>query len=256
MTRMQPRPQLQPERENRCPDCLFLDIQGRRDSGYSDTQTILTLTLNFEERWESLPFGRVKFGLRGGELRLLIQNGSVPYSDRSLVHELALAIPKEITNVQSSELQEGGEANLSLKDKNVSAKINTSRKKVSGITEKSEVRSCQVSTKGSEDKPAWVFRLRTPDDPVLIGLVHHELCKVSVLGNPCVVEARFEASKGDIWITATEGIWPSNISSNARAIIEREIVFHLISSYINPYISKVILPIQPVFYQEELGDIA
>jgi hypothetical protein len=42
----------------------------------------LNLTLSFNEQWEQLPAGRIKFGIKAGELRLTLKNGTIPYEDR------------------------------------------------------------------------------------------------------------------------------------------------------------------------------
>ncbi|MFM7793294.1 MAG: hypothetical protein ACKO90_36140 [Microcystis panniformis] len=38
----------------------------------------LSVRLNFNQQWLDFSFGRVKFGLRGGELRLKLENGQMP----------------------------------------------------------------------------------------------------------------------------------------------------------------------------------
>ena len=61
-----------------------------------DTQRIrLYLTINFNEQWETVPGGRIKFGIRSGELRLALTNGKVPYDSRELAGELPLNITKQ-----------------------------------------------------------------------------------------------------------------------------------------------------------------
>jgi hypothetical protein len=46
----------------------------------SQTRQIdLHLTINFDEQWESLKEGRIRFGLKGGELRLKLKNSEIPY---------------------------------------------------------------------------------------------------------------------------------------------------------------------------------
>lgn len=89
--------QPQPEPENKYPDCLYLELEGipvqpnsqeHLDFWTTSTQqqqVDLLLTLNFNEQWESLDQGRVKFGLKGGELRLKLNNGEIPHESRALV---------------------------------------------------------------------------------------------------------------------------------------------------------------------------
>ncbi len=252
--KMQPVTQAKSQPENRCPDCLFLDIDIEREDEYTSSQVVLKLTLNFNERWEKVPFGRVKFGLRGGELRLLLNNGSIPYSHRNLNPEFQIFVPKEVSRIQGNELQESSEASLSVKA--VNAKANSSRKESLGSTEKIVYNSYQVSSKGDESSPAWVFSLKNNDNSVLTGLLNCKLCTVNILDDPCTLEATFHVSKRDIRITDTDGIWPSSTINNQRAIIEREIFFALIKDYIGSYVSKTVLHVSLDNFEEDVENIA
>jgi len=56
---------------NLAPDCVFLEVE----TGEQNEQKIdLYLTLKFSEQWENLLEGRVKIGLKGGELKLHLDN--------------------------------------------------------------------------------------------------------------------------------------------------------------------------------------
>jgi len=232
---------LRSQRENRCADCLFLDLKVATGDSLRTEQVGIHLTLNFHEQWKTLPLGRVKFGLRGGELRLKVDNGIVPYENRDLVKALPISVSKSYTLTSNLEVQHSNE--FSVSNSGASAKVGAGRKKVSGRTEASEVVSCQVSSKGSDIEPAWAFALKALDEDVLIGYIDCHLCRVNIKGIPCKLEAIFQVSKSDVWILDTEGIWPSNISQNRKAIIERELVFYLLKNHIHPYISRVFLPL-------------
>ncbi|WP_194050909.1 hypothetical protein [Nodosilinea sp. LEGE 06152] len=227
--------------ENRCADCLFLALRVDKADTSSAWEVPLHLTLNFNEQWENIALGRVKFGLRGGELTLTVNNGRVPYSSRFLVQDLVVSIKKGLTISSNIETQYDGEGTLS--KEGIVARLSSSTKKNSSKVEVEEVNSCQVSTKGSEKQPKWSFRLRSLDELVLLGLIENSLCYVHIEDEPCNVEARFEVSKWDVWILDAEGIWPRDISANKRAFIEREIVFHLLSSKLQPYLSRIVLPL-------------
>jgi uncharacterized protein YjbI with pentapeptide repeats len=59
------------ETHNLYPDCISLELE----TIVSETKTIdLYLTVKFGEQWESLLGGRLKFGLKGGELKLTLSN--------------------------------------------------------------------------------------------------------------------------------------------------------------------------------------
>jgi hypothetical protein len=79
---------LQLETHNRYPDCLRLELTPRpipSDSS-SARRFALEVSLEFNEQWQSLLGGRVKWGFRGGELRLELDGGVsfVKGSERSL----------------------------------------------------------------------------------------------------------------------------------------------------------------------------
>ncbi|NET62535.1 MAG: hypothetical protein F6K47_42500 [Symploca sp. SIO2E6] len=111
-----------PSPENNCPDCLYLDLSGeiiesqknflsklKRQS--KETEKIeLYVTINFNEQWENLPGGRVKFGLRGGELRLNLEGANIPYKYRQFNDPLELPVDKERQQQEGREHQHGLEA--------------------------------------------------------------------------------------------------------------------------------------------------
>ena len=77
------------EHENKCPECLHLEISGEvvapESKGIfpnrkkSEPEAInLFVRINFNQQWVDFSFGRVKFGLSGGELRLKLENGKMP----------------------------------------------------------------------------------------------------------------------------------------------------------------------------------
>ncbi len=61
------------------PDCLFVELTAVAvQSDSPDTQLLeLYLTLHFDEAWQSLARGRFKFGIKGGQLKLKLENGKM-----------------------------------------------------------------------------------------------------------------------------------------------------------------------------------
>jgi len=246
----------QPQPENKCPDCLYMELEGillqpepqgrgisklfqpKQKSSEPD-QIDLHLTINFNEQWEPLRGGRVKFGLKGGELRLKLENSKIPYESRELAGKLELSVQKERQQQEASEKQSGIEA--SLVESKPGVKANVGSKETAGTTDKFQFTDCQITTKGSEENPAWVFEVET-GEPVLKGLLKNEkLGTLDVKTKPCRVEATFEVSKRDVHLTDGEGLYPPDISRNKRAIIERTIALHLLKSKLEPYLSRVVL---------------
>ena len=57
------------ESHNLYPDCLSLQVEASPTKSNSQ-QFDLYLTIQFNEQWKSLLDGRIKFALKGGELKL------------------------------------------------------------------------------------------------------------------------------------------------------------------------------------------
>ncbi len=245
----------QPEPENKCPDCLYMKLEGipvQPDSeDYFDvwqasTQTLqidLHLTINFNEQWEALKGGRIKFGLKGGELRVKLENSEIPYESCALTGSLELS------------LQTGKQETKASKDKNsVDVRPRALNSSVNGSTTKAQASLstdqrfqrieqlsgtiCHVTTKVSEENPAWVFE-EEMGEPVLRGSLNRaKLATLNVTALPCRIEATFEVSKRDVCLTDAEGLWPADISRNKRAVLDRLIIQRLLEPKLKPYLSR------------------
>lgn len=237
-------PMSQPKSLNRCPDCLYMKLVGTPRSPAIE-QVDLYLTINFNEQWEKLLGGRVKLGLKGGELRIKLKNGIIPYESRELTGSLVLSVQKKRVEQEGSKAQMGIEATLSdvvvlpsLASK-AEVKANVGTELTQGRTNEFRFTGCQITTKGSEENPAWAFAVET-GEPVLKGLLKNALLgTLNVKAKPCHVEATFEVSKRDVYLTDAEGLWPSDISRNKRAVLERIIALRLLESKLKPYLSRV-----------------
>lgn len=245
----------QPEPENKCPDCLYMKLEGipvQPDSqdyfdvwqASSQTRQIdLHLTINFDEQWESLKEGRIKFGLKGGELRLKLENSEIPYECRELAGSLELAPQKGSQHLQGSKDKKSVEVRVrafysSLNGSKTKAQANVSAGLRQQRIEQFPVTICHVTTKVSEENPAWVFEEEI-GEPVLRGSLNKvKLATLNVTALPCHVEATFEVSKRDVCLTDAEGLWPSDISRNKRAVLDRLIVQRLLEPKFKPYLSR------------------
>lgn len=208
------------ESQNKCPDCLSMQLEGIPvESGSTDTQQLdLYLSINFNEHWFPLLGGRVKFGLKGGELRLKLENGEIPLAARELNGSFDLSVQEE------RQQQEG--------TKNQSGTQTTPRR-----TDRSPLTSCQVSIKGVEASPAWVFEAQG-NKSVLKGLLKKtKLGTLNIKRQPCCIEATFEVSAQDVYLTDTEDLWNHDISPNKHAVLERKLVLFLLETNLKPYLS-------------------
>lgn len=227
------------ESENKCPDCLWMQLEGIPvQSSSTDTQQLdLYLTINFNEQWFPLLGGRVKFGLKGGELRLKLENGEIPLTARELNGSFDLCVEQQRQQQESIETQSSVEAAVAQSKPEVQNKLDT--QSTTGKTAQSQLTSCQVSTKGSQANPAWVFEEKRHKS-VLKGLLKKtKLGTVDVKSQPCSIEATFEVSAPDVYLTDAENLWHHDISPNKHAVLERKLVLFLLETQLKPYLSWV-----------------
>ncbi|MEZ2317848.1 MAG: hypothetical protein ACBR15_02450 [Microcoleus sp.] len=179
------------------PDCLSMKLEGIL---IKSEQIDLPITIEFNEQWESLSRGRVKFGLKGGTLRLNLENAQIPDKLRNLTGL------KELKERQANE-------NFKLSS------------------------MCQITTNGLEFNPAWVFELKIGSQ-VLKGMLPKEnLGTLTVNNQPCCVEATFEVELRYVHITDIEGLWPKNTSPEKQRISTILIKKYLCDS-LQPYLSR------------------
>jgi hypothetical protein len=235
---------LQLKLENRCPDCLYIKLTGTPKPSISN-RIELHLTINFNEQWQNIIGGRVKLGLKGGELRLNLRNCTMPYESRELTGSLANAIEKTRQEQAANKTHLGIEAKLSnlavvpTLTAKTGIKASASTETSQEITDEFEFTTCQITTKGSEENPAWAFAVGT-GEPVLKGLLKNAMLgTLNVEVKPCLVKATFEVSRRDVYVTDAEGLWSPDISRNKRAVLERAIALLLLQSKFQPYLSQV-----------------
>ncbi|HEY9653708.1 MAG TPA: hypothetical protein V6C95_23805 [Coleofasciculaceae cyanobacterium] len=239
---------LQPEPENKCPDCLYLKLDGipvqptSQDNldfwpASTHAQTIdLYLTVHFNEQWESLQQGRFKFGLRGGELRIKMENSEIPYEFRQLIGSF------ELSQHPQRQSPKGRVPQKPSKGQSHSGNSGTPKTPVqepnSKETEPVPVNICHITTKISEENPTWVFE-EEMGGLVLKGVLEQvKLATVTAIAFPCRVEATFEVSKRDVCLTDAEGLWPPDLSRNKQAILARLIIQRLLEPKLKPYLSR------------------
>jgi hypothetical protein len=160
----------------------------------------LPITIEFNEQWESLLGGRVKFGLKGGTLKLKLENSQIPQKLRNLTG-----------------LKE-------LKDREAIEKFNFPS-------------MCEVTMDGSELNPAWVFEVRRGSQVLKGALPKEKLGTLTVNNQPCCVEATFEVELKYVHITSVEGLWPKNTPPEKQRISTILVKKYLCDS-LQPYLSR------------------
>ncbi|NER21127.1 MAG: hypothetical protein F6J96_10525 [Symploca sp. SIO1C2] len=245
-------PPLQPESENNLPNCLYMKLAGIPVQPTSqelefwqtptETQQInLQLTINFNEQWESLGEGRIKFGLKGGELRLKLENSEIPYESRTLAGQMRLSLPhnqqslttKQPNSISIRELAK----NIFFKRVKPDAESNVIDSKSSSANQ-SPISLCHVTTKISEENPVWVFEEERDELALKGSLLKVNLATLNILALPCRVEATFEVSQRNVCLTDAEGLWLPDLSRNKKAVLEKLIVQHVLEPKIKPYLSR------------------
>lgn len=200
-------------------------------------QLDIHLSLNFNEHWEPLLGGRVKFGLQGGTLKLNLENCEIPVASRQLVGDFELSPIDSSTEILSTESQR------EVRDNEKAEKI-----------QETDCTFCHVSTIGDDTKPAWIFSLKRGKQ-ILKGLL-----KSVKLGEfpakPLRIAAAFEVAKEDIYLTDAEGLWPHDITPNQHSVLERILTVYL-ANKLQPALSWALLSYNlPAVEQPEVEIIA
>lgn len=212
----------------------------KRQPKSTDIEKIdLLLTVNFNEQRELLFGGRMKFGLRGGKLSVKLENGQIPPESCELGVSIELAVQKQKEKRQQGEGEEQSEmAAAAASQPGEHANPNIDIEKPTRRTERSQFATFQVTTKGSQEHPVWVFQANR-GEPVLKGFLKNvKLGTLQMTAKPCRVEAVFVVSPRDVHMTEAEGLWPPNISKKRRVVIERAIVRRFLRRKLKPYLSR------------------
>ena len=209
------------EHENRCPECLHLEISGEvvttkgrfpnRNKSEPDVIELFVM-INFNEQWVDFSFGRVKFGLSGGELRLKLENGKMPYKSRSealkKLLEKEVSVERQLGGEQERKSQVEGSLPVDLSKANLKG-VGEERQKDSR-SDKFQLKMAQISHKGADDQPVWVFENKT-GEPVLIGELADSLGRMLIKGIPWEVEATFTPEMRQVVITGLENLFKDDI---------------------------------------------
>jgi hypothetical protein len=224
---------------NRCPDCLWMEIHSEaiQHSSFNpfskqpSNQIELHLTIQFNEQWCKLLAGRVKFGIKGGELRLKLDNGKIPPDSRDLCGSFNLEVPIKRGRKDAKE----DKASFEIGSKG--GKCSDDHKETSENVDEFEFIAFQVTTKGSDTEPAWVFEEKQGERVLKCLLKETKLATMSVTAKPCVVRAKFEVSAKDFQLTDAEGLW-SNLSPVRRTTVNEFLVRCFLKEKIQPYLSE------------------
>ena len=239
------------EPENKCPECLHLEISGEvvaakgrfSNRKKSEPDAIaLFVRINFNEQWVDFTFGRVKFGLQGGELRLKLVNGKMPSELRN--KDLKKFLEREL----SVERQSGGEQERKSQVKGSLAPdlskaglegMGEERQKYSSA-DKFQLKIAQISHKGTDDQPVLVFKNKTRE-PVLLGELADSLGKMLIEGIPLSVEATFTTEMRQVVHTGLENLFKDDISGRKLKAFELGVAKLFLKHKTQPHLSRQVL---------------
>lgn len=179
------------------PDCLCMKLEGIL---IKSEQIDLPIMIEFNEQWESLLGGRVKFGLKGGTLRFKLENGQISDNLRNLTGL------KELKEKQANKIFQ-----------------------LSSM--------CQITTNGSELNPAWLFESNIAWQVLKGALPKEKLGTLTVNNQPCCAEATFEVELKYVHITGVEGLWSEKDSINKQRIAQVRARKNL-CGLLQPYVSR------------------
>lgn len=241
------------EHDNKCPECLHLEISGEPVASESKgvfprfkksepEAFSLSVRINFNEQWLDFRFGRVKFGLRGGELRLKLENGQMPSELRNEALKKILAreleIERQLGGEQESKFQLEGTVTPDLSKASLKGVREQRQKESQG--DKFQLKIAQISHKGANNQPVWVFENRT-GEPVLIGELADSLGKMLIAGVPWSVEATFTHEMRQVVITGLENLFKDDISGHKLNVFELAVAKLFLKHKTQPYLSRQVL---------------
>nr|WP_287685317.1 MULTISPECIES: hypothetical protein [unclassified Microcystis] len=241
------------EHDNKCPECLHLEISGEPVASESKgpfslfkksepEAFSLSVRINFNEQWLVFSFGRVKFGLRGGELRLKLENGQMPSELRNEALKKILARELEIERQSGGEQESKSQVEASVTPDLSKASlkgVGEQRQKKSQV-DKFQLKIAQISHKGANNQPVWVFENRT-GEPVLIGELADSLGKMLIAGVPWSVEATFTPEMRQVVITGLENLFKDDISGHKLNVFELAVAKLFLKHKTQPYLSRQVL---------------
>ena len=241
------------EHDNKCPECLHLEISGEPVASESKgvfprfkksepEAFSLSVRINFNEQWLDFRFGRVKLGLRGGELRLKLENGQMPSELRNEALKKILAreleIERQLGGEQESKFQLEGTVTPDLPKASLKRVREQRQKESQG--DKFQLKIAQISHKGANNQPVWVFENRT-GEPVLIGELADSLGKMLIAGVPWSVEATFTPEMRQVVITGLENLFKDDISGHKLNVFELALAKLFLKHKTQPYLSRQVL---------------
>lgn len=229
------------ESENKYPDCVSLQLEAIPvPSGLADTHQLdLYLRVNFQEHWEPLANGRVKLGLKGGKLRLHLENAEFSVASEELSGSW-------VPGTDEEKLQRGSREGENVVDSSY-------HEKTAQEAENLQLICCQISPPDSKTDLVWKIEVKTGELILQGVLKNKKLGTLSITKKPCRVDTSFEIYHTDLSIIDAEGLWRHDIHPNQHAVLERKLALFLWESKLKFGLSRVQLCYEcPPIKKEEI----
>ena len=242
----------QSEIDNKFPNCVLMKLHSTliqtqelqssviilnhtsQTIGSATEQIDLKLTIRFGEEEIRVLKSKVRFGVKRGELKLELENSRIPLEKMGLTAKFEPGVEVEVHQEKGGETQ--GSASIGIK-----SDLSTTIKGSTKTGRKAKYKDYQVFTKGTEEKPVWVFEVKTNELMLQGQLSEEKLGTVEITAQPCRVVATFEVrGQTDLNLTESEGLFSAkNLSRNRTALLTREFFLRSIAPKLQPYLSRV-----------------
>jgi hypothetical protein len=107
-------------------------------------------------------------------------------------------------------------------------------------SDKFQLKIAQISHKGADDQPVWVFENKS-GEPVLLGELAASLGKMLIEGIPWGVEATFTPEMRQVIVTGLENFFKDDISNRKLKVFELGFAKLFLKHKTQPYLSRQIL---------------
>lgn len=218
-----------PQNDNGRDFCVNMEIKrGRASRGKVD----LLLDIHFFVAEKTILLGTVRVGITRGRLELGITNRVLPFKTRKPEIEIPGSLDTKRTESWGREKAEkrgaGAKGDLGA-DNKIGVSIRGAAESSKGWSEMKtdEVTAAKrlISHGGDETQPFWEFETDGINPTLLGGIRQQELGNVEITGHPCQIKACFRTRKRSLWISGSEGIWPSDMNKSnlaARRLVIRK----------------------------------
>jgi len=217
--------------KNRFPNLVFLKLNGTSSIRSNIRQIAMTMTLRFGEQCLVTPIGKVRFGLKRGELKLKLIDGTMA------LEEMGLTTPFTIEIGVEEQKEQGGETEI-----NIATSVGIKARSINKAGTKTTHKTYQCHTGGTEEDPIWVFHAETENPPILLGqLTEESLGTVKPTKIPCRMKATFEVPRQSaLYLIGSDGIlWAKDLERNKTALLAIFFFKKFIQPKLKPYLSQI-----------------